>query len=170
MDKFTIAKTQAPIMPEKHGRRAMKEASTVINHYYYGLTFNDCTIHNPTFQTVQNEAISEPACEKENTPDMPLIERPELDSPKAHDILDRLVSSGLLDACWQPIRLSQAERGVLAQYIAGRLDIPSCWKFFGQLWHMNSETLRKACYRAQDQKKTLKFQDRLKSILNSTLS
>lgn len=141
----------------------MKETSTLSNHYYYGLTFKDCTIHNPTFQTMQNETISKPR-ETNNMPDMSHITCPELDSPEAHDVLDRLVSSGLLNNCWQPIQLSQAERGVLAQYIADRLHIPSCWKFFGKLWCMNPETLRKACYRAQDQNKTLDFQDKLKAI------
>ena len=161
MDKFTITKTQTPATSQK---RAMKETSTVINHYYYGLTFKDCTIHNPTFQTMQSEAITEPTREKRNTPDVSYAEHPELDSPEAHDVLDRLVSTGLLNKDWQPIRLSQAERGVLAQYMADRLHIPSCWKFFGNLWRMNPETLRKACYRAQDQNKTLVFQDRIKAV------
>lgn len=32
----------------------MKEKATVTHHNYYGMTFKDCTFHNPTFQTVSS--------------------------------------------------------------------------------------------------------------------
>ena len=46
----------------------------------------------------------------------------------------RLCEAGMVDERWQPVGLSNAERGTLAEYLTERLNIGSKWKFFGTLW------------------------------------
>ena len=52
---------------------------------------------------------------------------------------------------------------MIADMLADRLGIANKWKFFEQLWHRNN--MRGDYNTALDQRKTLKFQERLKIIL-----
>ena len=69
------------------------------------------------------------------------------------------------DERWQPVNLSNAEKGILAQYLSAELDIRNQWQSFATLWGMKPETLRRAAAKAMEQKKSLVFQDRLKGLL-----
>ena len=99
----------------------------------------------------------------ENTTVHPVI--PEvLCTPEAHILYSKLFLAGLLNEHWQPIGLSNAEKGTLIEYIAETLNIRSKWKFFGNLWDMDSETLRTSKARGLDQDKTWKFRSRLEAL------
>lgn len=89
----------------------------------------------------------------------------EFKTPKAKQIMQKLVEAGWLNPDWQPMGLSIAERGYLAGEIADRLGIDAKWKVMGQMWNANPETLRQANIKASNQKKTLKFIEKIKKIL-----
>lgn len=86
-------------------------------------------------------------------------------SPRAASLLERLVAASLLDERWQPLNLSNAEKGILAQYLSGELNIKNQWQTFAALWGMKPDTLRTAFNKALDKTKSLAFQDRLKGLL-----
>ena len=92
---------------------------------------------------------------------------PSLDTAQARTFFDALQTEGLLDKRLQPVRLSVAERGMLVGILARRLKLTYPWRDFGKLWNMNSETLRKGCFKAHDQKQSLDFHDRLKKLLDA---
>jgi hypothetical protein len=52
----------------------------------------------------------------------------------------------------------------LVEYIVEKLEIHSKWKFFGNLWKIDSETLRTSKARGLDQNKTWKFRSKLDSL------
>lgn len=89
----------------------------------------------------------------------------EFQSPEAEHIMQKLIKAGLLDINWQPVNLSIAERGYLADEISSRLKIKSKWKVLGALWNENSETLRQGKNKAVEQTKTGIFIKKLKIIL-----
>ena len=76
----------------------------------------------------------------------------------------RLRDAGMIDDEWQPVGLSFTEKGTLIDYVAERLDIRAKWKFFGALWHTDSETLRTSKARGLDQDKTWAFRSRLDAL------
>ena len=84
---------------------------------------------------------------------------------EARSLMGKLINGGLLDGHWQPVGLSNAEKGILAQYLSGELNIKNQWQTFAALWGMKPETLRRAAAKAMEQKKSLVFQDRLKGLL-----
>lgn len=90
-----------------------------------------------------------------------------LNTPKARSLLGKLREGQILDEHWQPLGLSNAERGIVAQYISGQLGIAAQWQTFGSLWNMKPETLRRAAAKALDQRKTLDFQELLKDLLRA---
>lgn len=159
----------------------------ILNHYYYGMTFQHCTMPNATFQTINQVPASEcppseapaSATQASDTPasnvptaDAPTPDAPTIDTPsaprlpdvlstdEARDLLDRLTSAGLLTAHWQPLHLSAAEKGVLASLVAARLDIGHQWQTFGRLWGMKPETLRTAFNKGMEQRRTGEFMRR----------
>ena len=75
------------------------------------------------------------------------------------------MDAGILTDDWQPLNLSGSERALVARAICERLKINEIWQVFGKLWGEKPETLRSYLNKALDQKKSLKFQDRLKNIL-----
>ena len=87
-----------------------------------------------------------------------------LNTPEAEALFIKLHAEGIVNAKWQPIRLSNAEKGTLAEYIAEKLNIRNKWKLFGNLWKMDSETLRTAKARGLDQDKTWKFREQLNAL------
>ena len=76
----------------------------------------------------------------------------------------KLQQAGMVDANWQPIKLSNAEKGTLAEYIAEKLGIKSKWKLFGTLWQVDAETLRTAKARGLEQDKTWEFRHKLNGL------
>lgn len=97
---------------------------------------------------------------------MPEAALPEaLCTPLAETLRGRLADAGLVDGHWQPLSLSNAEKGVLASLLADRLEIGNHWKFFGRLWGMNSETLRTAYNKGMDQHRTADFMERVNRAL-----
>ena len=90
----------------------------------------------------------------------------QLKSEAAEALKEDLVDAGMLTADWQPIDLSGTERALVAKAVSERLKINEIWQVFGQLWGEKPETLRSYLNKALDQKKSLKFQDRLKEILD----
>ena len=98
--------------------------------------------------------------EDEEEPQLPEV----LCTPHAQSLLAKLRHAGIVDELWKPVELSNAEKGTLAEYLAEKLDIHCHWKFFGQLWHINSETLRTSKTRGLDQEKTWKFRSQLDGL------
>lgn len=90
----------------------------------------------------------------------------DLKSPEAEQLMQKLINAGIMNEEWQPVNLSIAERGYLADEISSRLKIKSKWKVMGALWNENSETLRQGKNKAVGQTKTGAFIDKLKKILN----
>jgi len=89
----------------------------------------------------------------------------ELCTAEARALHERLMDAGMMDDDWQPVGLSNAQKGLLTFYLAAKLDIGSQWKVFAALWGMNAETLRRAYNKALEQNRSLLFQDELKRIL-----
>ena len=84
-----------------------------------------------------------------------VLELPEvLCSSDAKALHTKLQQADMVDAHWQPVALSNAEKGTLAEYIADKLSIKSKWKLFGALWKVDAETLRTAKARGLEQDKT----------------
>jgi hypothetical protein len=85
---------------------------------------------------------------------------------EAEEIMEDLVDTGILDEDWQPNNLSGAERALVAKAVCDRLEINETWQVFGKLWSEKPETLRAYLNKALAQRKSLKFQDRIKNILD----
>lgn len=90
----------------------------------------------------------------------------QLQSPRAQQMQDRLVQAGLLDQMWQPTKLSGTQCSLLAKAICDRLGINDVWQIFGFLWKKKPESLRRSFYKALEQKKSIAFQDKLKTIID----
>lgn len=143
---------------------------TVVNHIY-GFQFNGCQITNPTFQTIMPNDVSTDCPETKNNPAQEAEQNESgiipasLRTTEAERVLERLRSAGIVDSRWQPVGLSNAEKGVLASLLADRLDIGCLWQTFGDLWRMKPETLRTACNKGMEQKRTGEFLERVKRSL-----
>ena len=87
-----------------------------------------------------------------------------LRTPEAEALLKKLCDAGMLERNWQPVGISNAEKGTLIEYISEKLDIRAKWKFFGRLWAIDSETLRTSKSRGLEQDKTWKFRERLDAL------
>ena len=94
-----------------------------------------------------------------------VLEFPEvLCSSDAKALHTKLQQADMVDAHWQPVALSNAEKGTLAEYIADKLSIKSKWKLFGALWKVDAETLRTAKARGLEQDKTWEFRNKLDKL------
>ena len=140
-----------------------KEPTPTIVHNYYGITFQNCSMPNATIQTISQPSADAQPAPAARAPEDALSDA--LRTPRAEALLARLVDAGLVDASWQPLSLSNAEKGVLASLLADRLEIGNRWKFFGRLWGMNPETLRTAFNKGMDQHRTADFMERVKNAL-----
>ena len=89
-----------------------------------------------------------------------------LQTQEAEKLFEKLREAGMVDARMQPLNLSNAEKGMLAFDLAGRLDIQNQWQVFASLWGTTSGALRSAYNRAIEQQKTMRFIEKLKNILN----
>ena len=90
----------------------------------------------------------------------------ELQTQEAEKLFEKLREAGMVDARMQPLNLSNAEKGMLAFDLAGRLDIQNQWQVFATLWGTTPGALRSAYNRAIEQQKTMLFIEKIKSILN----
>ena len=90
---------------------------------------------------------------------------PELRTAQADVLHEKFMDDGLLNEDWQPVALSNAQRGLLAYYLSDKLGIANHWKVFAALWGMKAESLRSAYNKALEQNKSLAFQDRLKKVV-----
>ena len=90
----------------------------------------------------------------------------ELQTQEAEKLFEKLREAGMVDARMQPLNLSNAEKGMLAFDLAGRLDIQNQWQVFASLWGTTSGALRSAYNRAIEQQKTMLFIEKLKNILS----
>ena len=90
----------------------------------------------------------------------------ELQTQEAEKLFEKLREAGMVDARMQPLNLSNAEKGMLAFELAGRLNIQNQWQVFASLWGTTSGALRSAYNRAIEQQKTMLFIEKLKNILN----
>ena len=93
---------------------------------------------------------------------------PQLDTDEARQLLSRLSDAALLDGAWQPVGLSNAEKGVLAWLLARRLKISNVWQTFAALWGMKVETLRTAYNRGMEQRRTGAFMERVKQVMGNS--
>lgn len=87
-----------------------------------------------------------------------------LSTPDAKALFAKLHQAGIVDAGWQPVNLSNAEKGTLVEYISEKLNIRNKWKLFGTLWKVDSETLRTAKARGLEQEKTWEFRNQLDAL------
>jgi hypothetical protein len=90
----------------------------------------------------------------------------ELQTQEAEKLFEKLREAGMVNARMQPLNLSNAEKGMLAFELAGRLDIPNQWQVFATLWGTTPGALRSAYNRAIEQQKTMLFIEKLKNILS----
>ena len=90
----------------------------------------------------------------------------QLNTPQPHAVLSRLIDADILDESFQPLNLSNTEKGVLADLLATKLEIRNLWQVFGTLWGMKTEVLRVANNKAQDQVKTSRFIEKIKHIID----
>lgn len=154
----------------EEAQTASSATYTTVNNIY-GLAFQHCTFHDATFQTLvqgaEGERESAHSCKgaRKTTSSAGAEKAASLHTPEARILMERLVEAGLLDADWQPVALSNAEKGVLASLLARRLDIPNLWQVFGSLWGMKPETLRTACNKGMDQRRTAEFMERVKGVM-----
>jgi hypothetical protein len=89
-----------------------------------------------------------------------------LNTDEAKELMADLVDAGILTENWLPIRLSGTERALVAKAVSDRLEVNEVWQLFGQLWGEKPETLRAYYNKAMEQKKSLKYQDKLKNVLD----
>lgn len=101
-----------------------------------------------------------PASEQNDVLELPEV----LSTSEAKALHNKLQREGIVDTNWQPLGLSNAEKGTLTEYIADKLGIKSKWKLFGALWKVDAETLRTAKARGLEQDKTWEFRNKLDKL------
>lgn len=117
-------------------------------------------VTNNYYTDIKEDEVKDTLLKKEtDVPD-------KLKTEEAEEIMEDLVDTGILDEDWQPNNLSGAERALVAKAVCDRLDINETWQVFGKLWNEKPETLRAYLNKALAQRKSLKFQDRIKNILD----
>lgn len=94
----------------------------------------------------------------------------ELKGERGLAVLKNLQKHGLLDENFYPMELSNSESAVLAYQIAITLGINEMWKVFSDLWNITPNALRAAYNRGMEQKKTMKFLDKITPLLNDSTS
>jgi hypothetical protein len=154
-----------------------KNQKSVVNHFEAGSNcqvFNGsitgCVFAMPGSTVTQQPAASQPVTQPAAPPTQqagePLQEESEAEEiPEvltASPVWQQLQDSGLVDAHGQPT-VSRPEAALLADVLARRLGIDNKWKFFERLWHRNH--MRGDYNTALNQRKSLRFQERLKNIL-----
>ena len=106
------------------------------------------------------DAEEVPASEQNKELELPEV----LSTSEAKALHTKLQQEGMVDTNWQPLGLSNAEKGTLVEFIADKLGIKSKWKLFGALWKVDAETLRTAKARGLEQDKTWEFRNKLDKL------
>lgn len=118
---------------------------------------------NATIQTISQPSADAQPAPAARAPEDTLSDA--LRTPRAEALLARLVDAGLVNASWQPLSLSNAEKGVLASLLADRLGVDNLWQTFGRLWGMKPENLRSAYNKGMDQPRSNAFIQRVNRAL-----
>ena len=140
-----------------------QKKTQVLGATFYGsVTFNGpmFDIHDNQHVHIHSEQPSVPRKKEAEANHLPDV----LYTDKAQALHAKLCKAGMVDVEWQPVGLSFTEKGTLIEYVADKLDIRTKWKFFGELWHVDSETLRTSKARGLEQDKTWAFRSRLESL------
>ena len=147
-----------------------KNQKSVVNHFEAG---SNCQVFNGSitgcvFAMPGSTVTQQPAASPTQQAGEPLQEESESEEAEIPEVLatcpawQQLQDSGLVDAHGQPT-VSRPEAALLADVLARRLGIDNKWKFFERLWHRNH--MRGDYNTALNQRKSLRFQERLKNIL-----
>lgn len=146
-----------------------KKQKSVVNHFEAG---SNCQVFNGSitgcvFAMPGSTVTQQPAASPTQQAGEPLQEESESEAEipevlTASPVWQQLQDSGLVDANGQPT-VSRPEAALLADVLARRLGIDNKWKFFERLWHRNH--MRGDYNTALNQRKSLRFQERLKNIL-----
>lgn len=114
------------------------------------------------FEHVENyygsNACEQPSYRNGEMPD-------ELKTEKAQKIMHNLMDIGVVTEDFMPSGLSSSEAAVLAYQIGIELEIKNIWSVFGNYWGPNPNSMRTACNRGMDQKKTAAFLDKVKPAI-----
>ncbi len=84
-----------------------------------------------------------------------------LNTEQAKVLWKKAQDVGWVDENFQP-KLSRTQAALLAYEMAKRLSVREKWKLFGDFWHQKK--MYKYYYQAMDQKQSLDFLDKIKSI------
>ena len=109
-----------------------------------------------------NEADEEAAAGESANREVPAV----LQTAEAQEVLERFIISEMISEDLQPLHLSKAEQALVAKAICEQLEINEVWQVFGKLWNIPPESFRAYYNKALEQRKSLKFQERLKDILD----
>ena len=110
------------------------------------------------FEHVENYYGSN-ACEQTSCRNAEMPE--ELKTDKAQRIKNNLMDIGVVTEDFMPLGISTSEAAVLAYQIGIELEIKNIWSVFGNYWGPNSNSMRTACNRGMDQKKTAAFLEKV---------
>ena len=103
------------------------------------------------------------ACEQTSCRNAEMPE--ELKTDKAQKIMHNLMDIGVVTEDFMPLGISTSEAAVLAYQIGIELEIKNIWSVFGNYWGPNPNSMRTACNRGMDQKKTAAFLDKVKPAI-----
>lgn len=91
---------------------------------------------------------------------------PDLSTPRALELLGKLVDGGMLDKQYQPCKgISRRKQGIIVQELTDKLVLFNQWMTFSILWNVNSETLRKACDHGYEKEGTSDFIKEVRGLL-----
>lgn len=110
------------------------------------------------FEHVENYYGSN-ACEQNSCRNAVMPE--ELKTEKAQRIKNNLIEIGLVTEDFMPLGISTSEAAVLAYQIGIELEIKNIWSVFGNYWGPNPNSMRAACNRGMEQKKTTAFLEKV---------
>lgn len=85
----------------------------------------------------------------------------ELKTEKAQKIMQNLMDIGVVTEDFMPLGISTSEAAVLAYQIGIELEIKNIWSVFGNYWGPNPNSMRAACNRGMEQKKTIPFLEKV---------
>lgn len=110
------------------------------------------------FEHVENYYGSN-ACEQHSCRNGEMPE--ELKTEKAQKIMQNLMDIGVVTEDFMPLGISTSEAAVLAYQIGIELEIKNIWSVFGNYWGPNPNSMRAACNRGMEQKKTAAFLEKV---------
>ena len=110
------------------------------------------------FEHVENyygsNACEQPSYRNGEMPD-------ELKTEKAQKIMHNLMDIGVVTEDFMPLGISTSEAAILAYQIGIELEIKNIWSVFGNYWGPNPNSMRAACNRGMEQKKTGAFLEKV---------